>query len=83
MRPRTFLALVLTALLLVFGLALSAQADDQCTVYYNHSGYLPTQYDYGVFIEYDPQVRVISEHSENPQDYGAGADGTRFTNAGR
>ena len=43
-----------------------------CNKYQNHSGHLPSQYDFGVFIEFDPAVKVVSQTSENPRDYDAG-----------
>lgn len=58
---------------LIGSISLVATATEyDCKTYRNHSGHLPDEYDFGIFIEYRPHVKIISEHSENPRDYGAG-----------
>ena len=59
-----------------FGTGAAAQVqpseDDECRHYTQHSGHLPDQYDYGIFIEHDPAVRIVSTTSEDPAAHGAG-----------
>ena len=64
--------LVVGFIILGIGLAdvAGATGQDDCKRYTDHSGHLPEQYDYGIFIEDD--IEVVSDRSEDPQDYGAG-----------
>lgn len=78
MKERTWLGIialaviVLVAMVAFAGTASGLNPPAECKTYHNHSGYLPSQYDFGIFIEKSPAVEIRSTHSENPREYGAG-----------